>query len=376
MSMVSDAERQRLHDTFSELCRIASPTGDERGVADRITRELTAVGLEVQEDDAGPAVGSNAGNLLARIPGASERSLLFCAHMDTVPLTAPVEPVRRDDGWENAGDGILGADNKAAVAAMLELARLLSARPDPPPIGLELLFTVAEETGLRGAREFDVQRLRSGFGYVFDHASPLGEVITASPTQMRIDAEIRGRAAHAGLQPEHGVSAIVAAAQAIANMPQGRLDAETTANIGTIAGGTATNVVPDRCAISAEVRAVQERELDRYVTQAIDALQDAADTAGCDLDVRLQQLFSGYRVGTREAPVALAARALRRIGYEPSYRSSGGGSDANALRLSGFACTNLANGTERAHERGERVSFVALQDNLELMLALIDESAR
>jgi tripeptide aminopeptidase len=374
MSMVSDSARQRLHDTFAELCRIASPTGDERGVADRITRDLTALGLDVQEDDAGAAVGSNAGNLLARIPGASERSLLFCAHMDTVPLTAPVEPVRRDDGWENAGDGILGADNKAAVAAMLELARLLIARAEPPQIGLELLFTVAEETGLRGAREFDAGRLRSGFGYVFDHASPLGEVITASPTQMRIDAEIRGRAAHAGLQPELGVSAIVAAARAIASMPQGRLDAETTANIGTVSGGTATNVVPDLCTISAELRAVDQRQLDRYVTQAIDALQDAADSAGCDLDVKLQQLFTGYRIGTREAPVALAARALRRLGYEPSYRSSGGGSDANALRLSGFSCTNLANGTERAHERTERVSFVALEANLELMLALIDES--
>ncbi|MGH3025336.1 MAG: peptidase dimerization domain-containing protein, partial [Gaiellaceae bacterium] len=169
-------------------------------------------------------------------------------------------------------------------------------------------------------------------------------------------------------------SAIVAAAQAIASMPQGRLDAETTANIGTVSGGTATNVVPDRCAISAEVRAVDQRQVDRYVTQAIDALQDAADSAGCDLDVKLQQLFSGYRIGTREAPVALASRALRRLGYQPSYRSSGGGSDANALRLSGFACTNLANGTERAHERTERVSFVALEANLELMLALIDES--
>ena len=375
MGAVTDSDRERLHDTFEGLCRIASPTGEERGMADWIIRDLTALGLQVEEDDAGPAVGSNAGNLLARLPGRSERSLLFCAHMDTVPLTAPVEPVRREDGWENANDGILGADNKAAVAAMLVLARVLRSRGDAPAIGLELLFTVAEETGLRGAREFDVSRLTSSFGYVFDHASPIGEVITASPTQMRIDAEIRGRAAHAGLAPEHGVSAIVAGAHAIANMPQGRLDAETTANIGMISGGTATNVVPDRCVIGAEVRAVAQRQVDRYVTQAIDALQDAADSAGCDLDVKLQQMFTGYRSGTREAPVALAARALRRLGYEPSYRSSGGGSDANALRLSGFPCTNLANGTERAHERTERVSFVALEANLELMLALIEEGA-
>jgi tripeptide aminopeptidase len=373
MSAVSESEREHLHGTFEQLCRIASPTGAERGVADWITRELTALGLEVEEDDAGPAVGSDAGNLLARIPGRGERSLLLCAHMDTVPLTAPVEPVRVDDGWENANEGILGADNKAAVAAIIELARLLRSRAERPAIGIELLFTVAEETGLNGAREFDVSRLGSSFGYVFDHASPIGEIITASPTHMRIDAEIRGKAAHAGLQPELGVSAIVAAARAITNMPQGRLDPETTANVGMVSGGTATNVVPDRCTVSAEVRAVEQAEVDRYVTQAIDALQDAADSAGCDLDLKLQQMFTGYRSGSREAPLALAARALRRLGYEPSYRSSGGGSDANAFRVNGFACTNLANGTERAHERTERVSAVALEANLELMLALIDE---
>jgi len=352
MIAVSEPERERLHGTFEALCRIPSPTGDERGVADWVTRELAAQGIEVEEDNAGSAVGSSAGNLLARIPGTGDRTLMFCAHMDTVPLTAPVEPVRREGGWENANEGILGADNKAAVAAMLELARLLIPEQGRPEVGVELLFTVAEETGLNGARVFDVGRLSSRFGYVFDHASPLGEIITASPTQTRIDAEIR----------------------AIANMPQGRFDSETTANVGMVAGGTATNVVPDRCTISAEVRAVEQEQVDRYVTQAIDALQDAADTAGCDLDLNLQQQFTGYRSGSRESSVVLAAKALRRLGYEPSYRSSGGGSDANAFRVNGFLCTNIANGTERAHERTERVSEVALEANLELMLALLDEA--
>ncbi|HEX3804662.1 MAG TPA: M20/M25/M40 family metallo-hydrolase [Solirubrobacteraceae bacterium] len=386
-----EAERQRLHSTFESLCRIPSPTGDERGLADWITRELSVLGLEVEEDDVGASIGSNAGNLLVRIPGRGPRTIMLCAHMDTVPLTAPVEPVQRDGGWENANDGILGADNKAAVAALLELARMLRVHGDtrtrppcssqpkgptsPAEVGVELLFTVAEETGLNGAREFDVSRLSSDFGYVFDHASPVGEIITASPTQMRIDAEIRGKAAHAGLQPELGVNAIVAGAHAIAHMPQGRYDAETTANVGTIQGGTATNVVADRCLVSAEVRAVEQAQVDRYVTEAIDAIQDAADTAGCDLDLKLQQLFTGYRIGPREASIALAGRALQRIGYEPSLRTSGGGADANAFRANGFPCTNIANGTERAHERTERVSFTALEANLDLMLALIEEAA-
>ncbi len=370
----ADADRRRLHDTFATLCGIASPTGHERGVADWITRELTTFGLVVEEDEAGAGVGSDAGNVLARIEGLGARTILLCAHMDTVPLTAAVDPIRRDGGWENANEGILGADNKAAVAAMIEVARMLTAAGSTQEVGIELLFTVAEETGLNGAREFDVKRLRSDLGYVFDHASPIGEIINASPTHMRIDAEIRGRAAHAGLQPELGVNAIVAAAHAIVNMPQGRYDAETTANVGIVQGGTATNVVADRCRLGAEVRAVEQTQVDRYVTEAIDALQDAADTAGCDLDLNVQQLFSGYRLGAREPTVALAGRALNRLGYEPRLRSSGGGADANALRLHGFPCTNLANGTERAHERTERVSFAALEGNLNLMLALIEEA--
>lgn len=376
MARVPESGRERLHATFEALCRIPSPTGRERGVADWITRELAALDLEVQEDGAGAAVGSDAGNLLVRLPGTGGRALLICGHMDTVPLTAPVEPVRRDGGWENANPAILGADNKAALAAMIELARALRTGPERSEVGVELLFTVAEETGLNGARHFDVQRLESEFGYVFDHASPIGEIITASPTHMRIDAEIRGRAAHAGLHPENGVNAIVAAAQAIVEMPQGRLDAETTANVGMVGGGTATNVVPDRCTVSAEVRAVEQEQVDRYVTSAVDALQDAADSAGCDLDLTLQQMFSGYRVGPRERSAELASRVLRAMGYEPVHRSSGGGSDANALRAHAFQCTNLANGTERAHEPTERVSFDALEANLELMLELVRGAAQ
>ena len=372
---VGDGERRRLHDTFTTLCRIPSPTGDERACADWITRELEALGLQVEEDNAGEAVGANAGNLLTRIAGSGPRTILFCAHMDTVPLTAPVEPVQVNDGWENAGEGILGADNKSAVAALIGLARMLTASSTPPAVGVELLFTISEETGLNGAKEFDVSRLRSEFGYVFDHASPWGEIITASPTYMRINAEIRGKAAHAGLHPEQGVNAIVAAAKAIANMPQGRLDPETTANVGTIVGGTATNVVADRCVLEAEVRGIDLDHVDRYVTEAIDAIQDAADTAGCDLDLGLQKMFTGYRLDHQEISVQVAQQALTRLGISPRLVPTGGGADANAFRVNGFQCTNIANGTERAHERTERVSNRALETGLEILLVLIDEAA-
>jgi tripeptide aminopeptidase len=369
-----DLERRRLHNTFETLCRLESPTGRERPVADWLTRELQGMGLQVEEDDAGAELGSDCGNLFVHIPGRSERQLLLCAHMDTVPLSAPVEPVLRQGGWENAGEGILGADNKAAVAALVETARRLTSGA-PPAVGVELLFTIAEETGLNGARWFDVSRLRSEFGYVFDHASPLGEVILASPSLVSVVADIRGRAAHAGLHPEQGASAIIAAARALAQVPHGRLDPETTVNVGTIEGGTATNVVAERCRVELEVRAVDPGRMEEVLTAVIDALQDGVDACACDLDVTSEKRFTGYRLRPAEPAIELAVRALSAIGYRSEMISSGGGSDANAFRAAGFACVNLANGTERAHEPTERVSTQALEGGLELVLALLDEAA-
>lgn len=369
-----DLERRRLHNTFEALCRLESPTGGERPVADWLTQELQGMGLEVQEDDAGAEIGSDSGNLFVRIPGRSARLMLLCAHMDTVPLTAPVEPVLRNGGWENAGDGILGADNKAAVASLVETARRLTTG-SPPEVGVELLFTIAEETGLKGAAAFDVSRLGSEFGYVFDHASPLGEVVVASPSLVSIGADIRGRATHAGLHPEKGASAIIAAARALAQMPHGRLDPETTVNVGTITGGTATNVVAERCRVQLEVRAVDPGRVEEVVTSVIDIFQDGVDASACDLDVTSEKLFTGYRLRPTEPAIELAGRALSAIGYPSDMISSGGGSDANAFRVSGFPCVNLANGTERAHEPTERVSAQALEGGLELVLALLDEAA-
>ncbi len=257
MTAASEAERRQLHDTFAALCRIPSPSGSERRCADAVSAELRGLGLTVAEDDAGAALGGDCGNLLARIPGSGERSLLFCAHLDTVPVAEPIEPVVRDGGWENAHEAILGADNKVAVATMLAFARRLTAVPTA--VGVELLFTVGEELALGGAKEFEVGILRSRLGYTFDSASPVGGVVVASPTHYRIAAELRGVAAHAGVRPEMGRSAILAAARAIANMRLGRIDSETTANIGTIDGGSAANIVPDRCRVLGEARSLRGR---------------------------------------------------------------------------------------------------------------------
>jgi len=378
----SEAERARLNETFAELCRISSPFGSERVIADDVTARLRAMGLDVEEDDAAGPAQAGAGNLLARItPRASvagqaegERWILLCAHLDTVEQTAPIDPVVVDGGWENANDGILGADNKAAVAVILEVAR--RATVEGTPVGIEILFTVAEENGLLGAAHFDASRLRSEFGYVFDHATPIGEVVTASPTYYRVGAEFHGRAAHAGIRPEEGRSAILAAALAIAAMPAGRIDAETTANVGSVTGGVgSTNVVAERARLLAEARSIDPEKAETTVARMIDAITDGAATAECDVDITTKRLFSGYRQRPSSPAVVAAEGALRACGYEPRRIATGGGSDANALELAGLPCVNLANGTERNHEPTERVSVAALEGMLDVVLALLDESA-
>ncbi len=385
-------ERRYLSGTFAELCRIESPSGRERRCGERVTAELRALGVSTEEDDAGTLTGSDCGNLLARISGAGRagstetragadagpgrRSVLLCAHLDTVPLQAPIEPVLQDGCWENANAGILGADNKAAVAVLLALARHVSRQG--APVDVELLFTVGEERALAGARAFDVSCLRSDFGFVFDHASPIGEVVLDSPTHFRVDASFRGAAAHAGIRPEEGRSAILAAARAIASMRLGRLDEHTTVNAGTIAGGTAMNVVPEHCSLVLEARALGDETADAVVAEIVDRLHEAANLpdCDCDVDISVQRTFSGYRLPASSAPVRAAEAALRVCGHEPVRISSGGASDVNALLAHGFQAVNVANGTERNHEPGERVSVVALEEMLDVALALLDEAAK
>jgi tripeptide aminopeptidase len=370
----SETERARLHDTFAALCSIESPSRHERACADWVGSELRTMGLDVHEDGSAQTVGSDAGNLFTRVPGRLPASVLICAHLDTVPLAAAVEPVLVDGYWSNANDGILGADNKSAVAVAVELARRLTSVHEPPVVGVELLFTVCEEVSLRGAREFDVSQLRSAFGYVFDHATPIGEVVVSAPTLYRINAEFRGRAAHAGVRPEAGRSAIVGAAKAIAAMRLGRLDQHTTANVGIIEGGTAINVVPERCRVEAEVRSIDEAVAAAIATEAVDHLQDGANATECDLEVSVQQMFKGYRIKPSSRQLAVAQRALRACGYEPRPIDSGGASDANAFQAGGFACMNLADGTEHNHEPGERIGAATLESLLELAIALVDEA--
>jgi tripeptide aminopeptidase len=357
---------------FLELARVPSPSGEERVVADQVIEYLQALALAVDEDDAGGRIDSTIGNLLCRIePNGEGAPLFFCAHLDTVPPEGPIEPVVEDGVVRNGGDTILGADNKAAVAAMLEATRRIVAE-NRPHGGIELLFTPKEEVGLRGAEAFDQERLNARLGYVYDHAGPIGEVILGAPYQVKLDASFRGRAAHSGMYPEEGRSAIAAAARAIADLRLGRLDEETTANVGEIHGGTARNIVPERCSFAAEARCHDERKLGELIQEMLETITFAAQVSDCDVETAVDPSARGYRFKRDDEAVRLAAAALERTGFQPTYGLSGGGADANVFNERGLQCLNLANGMRDIHTPAERIAVADLERMVDVTLALVE----
>jgi tripeptide aminopeptidase len=362
---------------FTQLAAVPSPPGEEREVADRVAGYLGELGLTVDEDDAGERIGSTAGNLLARIePTADGGTPLFlCAHLDTVPPDGPLEPVIDDEGVvRNAGGTILGADNKAAVAAMLEGARRVVA-DERPHAGIELLFTPKEEIGLLGAAAFDHSRLRARIGYVYDMAAPIGDVILGAPHSHSMQVRFHGRAAHSGMYPEEGRSAIAAAAKAISDLRLGRVDEDTTANVGMIEGGTAGNIVPEHCTFLAEARSHDERKLADTVQEMLDAITFAAGLEECEVETEVHKSYRGYRFRRDDVAVRIAADALAASGFEPRFGLTGGAADANVFNERGLACVNLANGMKDIHTPDERIAVADLEAMVGVTLALV-EAAR
>jgi tripeptide aminopeptidase len=358
-----------------ELAAIPSPPGEERGVADVVLRYLQGLGLEPDEDDCGPRIGSTAGNVYARIEPTAEGTPIFlCAHMDTVPPDGDLVPVVEDGVVRNAGGTILGADNKAAITAMLEGVRRVLAE-NVPHAGIELVFTPMEEVGLVGANAFDRERLRAQVGYVYDQEGAIGEVVLGAPWSRSLEVRFHGRAAHAGMAPEEGRSAIQAAAKAIADLRLGRVDELTTANVGVISGGTAGNVVPEWCTFVAEARCHDETKLAEFVQEMLDAFSFAATDTDCDVETTVRKSYDGYRLRRDEPAVVMAATAFSRCGYEPRYGLSGGGADANVFNQHGLRCVNLSHGVFGFHMVDERISVADLETIVGVTVALV-EAAR
>jgi len=362
-----------LLDLFLELCTIPSPSGQERAVADRVGAYLTGLGLEWDEDDAAERLDGSTGNIYCRLPGGNGGGtpIFLCAHTDTVPPEAPIEPVVEDGVIRNTAGTILGSDNKAAIVVMLEAARRIL-QEGRRHASIELVFTPQEEVSLRGAAEFDHTRLVAQTGFVYDQGAPIGEIVVGSPHGRLLDFRFHGRAAHAGMAPEDGRSAIAGASRAIADFRLGRIDEETSANVGVITGGTARNVIPEWCTFTAEVRSHDERKMTELVREMLETAAFAASLSECEVESEVRPSFPGYRFREGDPPVVLAATALRSAGFEPSYALSGGGADANVFNARGLSCVNLANGMAEIHTPAEHIAVADLDAMVDVTLALVD----
>jgi len=374
---MSKVNTDRLVDVFLDLVRLSSPSGDERAVADYIMKRGVDLGVNFAEDGAAAATGGTCGNLVGRLGGngCDRPRILFAAHMDTVGPCECVEPVVCDGTIRSAGDTVLGGDDKAAIAALLEMMAVLgeSAEACVPVI---FCFTVSEEKGLLGARQLELDRLDAEYGFVPDADGLPGNIVVGAPTHITYKAMCRGKAAHAGIAPEQGVNAIQMAATAIGSLPQGKIAEDTTANVGMVNGGHATNVVPDLVEVSGEVRSHRPDVVSRLISEARETFKKAAETLGGEAEFIDTIEYETFHLPEDSAAVRLARIAAESCGLAGVELVSNGGSDASILNAAGIPTVVLATGTENVHSKQETVHIDRLESLADWLLAIVAEASR
>jgi tripeptide aminopeptidase len=372
--------RERLRDEFLELVRISSVSKREGNVAKRLTTILEGMGATVEVDDAGDKIGSDTGNLVARFPGTAPdvAPFLLCGHMDTVPPADNVRPVVDGDVVRTDGTTVLGGDDKSGIVAILEAVRLLRERRIPHgPV--DVLFTICEELGLIGAKHFDVGRLRARTGLVLD-CDGVHELITRAPAANRMQFTVHGLEAHAGLAPEQGISAVQVAAEAIAAMRLGRVDAATTANVGRIEGGLASNIIPNRVVLRAETRSLTLEALEAQTRHMLECFERAASrrsvtvagkTITARVEARVERDYEPLSVPDDTRIVRLVRGAAERLSKSFKTRSTGAASDANVFSGRGIEVANLGCGMRQIHTVNEWVDLNDMVATTELLVETV-----
>ncbi|WP_201713421.1 tripeptidase T [Rossellomorea arthrocnemi] len=368
---------ERLLNEFLELVQIDSETKEEAEIAKVLTKKFSELGVEVFEDDTMGETGHGAGNLICTLKGNKEGvdTIYFTSHMDTVVPAQGVKPTLKEDGYiYSDGTTILGADDKAGLATMLESVRVLKEN-NISHGDIQFIITVGEESGLVGAKALDSSLVKAKYGFALDSDGKVGNIIVAAPTQAKVKATIYGKTAHAGVAPEKGVSAITIAAKAISKMPLGRIDEETTANIGRFEGGKATNIVCEQADILAEARSLIPEKMEAQVEKMKAAFTSVAEEMGGKAEVEVQVMYPGFKFKDGDEVVEVAKRAAKKIGRPSELLTSGGGSDANVIAGFGVPTVNLAVGYEEIHTKSERMPVEELNKLSEMVVAIIQEVA-
>lgn len=368
---------ERLLNEFLELVQIDSETKEEAEIAKVLKQKFSDLGVEVFEDDTMGETGHGAGNLICTLKGNKEGvdTIYFTSHMDTVVPAKGVKPTLKDDGYiYSDGTTILGADDKAGLATMLESVRVLNEN-NISHGDIQFIITAGEESGLVGAKALDSSLVKAKYGFALDSDGKVGNIIVAAPTQAKVRATIYGKTAHAGVAPEKGVSAITIAAKAISKMPLGRIDEETTANIGRFEGGKATNIVCEQADILAEARSLVPEKMEAQVEKMKAAFETVAEEMGGKAEVEVQVMYPGFKFKDGDEVVEVAKRAAKKIGRPSELLTSGGGSDANVIAGFGVPTVNLAVGYEEIHTKSERMPVEELNKLSEMVVAIIQEVA-
>lgn len=354
--------QDRVLDTFIQLVKIDSESYQEAAAARFVMDAARGLGLETYMDNAGPEIGGEAGNVYVKLPstGIEAPPILFCVHLDTVSPGKGVEPLVEGDRVISSGKTILGADCKAGVAALIEMMRL-SSEGTFSHGPLELIFTVAEERGLKGVRNLEWDRVEAEHAIVLDGAGRVGEVVNVSPTQENLEFVFTGRAAHAGVEPEKGLNAIYGASWAISIMRLGRIDSETTANIGLIEGGRATNIVPERVVARGEIRSTDPAKLEEQRRVMMKAALEAEASVGVGVEVKMERAYDGFHIDPGDALIQLIKEAGKAMGQKIGVKPSGGGSDANFLNASGIKAVVITMGAMEPHSHKEHIEIKDLQ---------------
>jgi tripeptide aminopeptidase len=369
--------KERVLQEFLELIRIPCPTRNERAVGDWLTGHLTALGGIVHEDKAGEALGGNCGNLVADFPGTAPGAptIMLTAHMDCVDPCVDIHPVIEDGIIRSDGTTILGADDKAGVTAILETLRQL--REQSIPHGpLQVVFTIAEENGVHGSQHLDSSLLHADYGYTMDTHGHPGMMSFKAPGKNQIYIRLQGKAAHAGVEPEKGINAIQAAGKLIATAPQGRIDEETTCNLGRITGGSATNVVAEMCEIFYESRSRDKDKLDRITRQITDHFQQGAKALNCQVITEVSPDYGPYSLATDSPAIGLARQAAESLGFTVQLEESGGGSDANHFNTYGVPTVVLGVGMTNCHTKEEYIEEKDLYDAARWALQIVKDAGQ
>ncbi|RLL48138.1 M20/M25/M40 family metallo-hydrolase [Oceanobacillus piezotolerans] len=373
---MTTVNEERLVKEFFDLVKVNSETKHEGNIAAVLKQKFSELGVHVIEDDSKERTGHGAGNLICTLKGNKEGvdPIYFTSHMDTVVPGNNIKPSIVDGQIVSDGTTILGADDKAGLAAIIETLRLIKEQ-DTKHGDIQFIITVGEESGLVGAKALDPKMIHAKYGYALDSNGEVGDIIIAAPTQAKISAIIKGKTAHAGVEPEKGISAITIAAKAISKMPLGRIDEETTANIGRFEGGKQTNIVVDHVEILAEARSLVPEKMEAQVDKMKKAFEETAKSFGGEADVNVKIMYPGYKQNAGDQVVEIARKAAKAIGRESKLLKSGGGSDANVIASFGIPTVNLAVGYEGIHTTDERISVANLVKVTELVVAIIQEVA-